>query len=168
MTGNAEVLRQHQAHKAAIMRIFGAGRREPPVNKIAPPVVIDTKPKHPAPKLVWVRQYNEHIIAFRRWQLAEETGREYVPRSERPDANAIIMEVLADFPGVTIDEIKGPRRQVRLVRPRQIAMYEVCKQRPDMSYPQIGRFFGGRDHTTCLHAVRKISQERGPARGNTC
>lgn len=131
---------------------------------LPPKVKVEEKPKT---KLVWVRQYNEHIIAYRRWQLAEEQGKEYMPMMERPDANAIIMAVLADFPDVTIDEIKGPRRQRRLIRPRQIAMYEVCRQRPDMSYPQVGRIFGGRDHTTCLHAVSKISAERGPIRGKS-
>lgn len=134
---------------------------------VVAPIAVPAPVKRPAVKLVWVRQYNDHVIAFRRWQLAQETGKEYVPMTERPDAHTIIMEVLSDFPGVTIDEIKGPRREKRIVRPRQIAIYEVCRQRPDMSYPQIGRLFGNRDHTTCLHAVRKISKERGPVRGHT-
>lgn len=133
--------------------------------RIAPPPLPPAPKAKPKVKFIWVRQYNDHVIAFRRWQLAEEQGKEYVPLTERPDVNAIIMEVLSGFPGVTIDDIKGPRRTKLFARPRQLAIYEVSRQRPDMSFPQIGRLFGGRDHTTCLHAVKKIEAERGAIRG---
>ena len=49
------------------------------------------------------------------------------------------------------------RRTRSVARPRQIAMY-LCKQLTTRSYPDIGRRFGGRDHTTVLHAVKKIDQ----------
>nr|WP_246800079.1 helix-turn-helix domain-containing protein [Rhizobium leguminosarum] len=66
------------------------------------------------------------------------------------------MEVLAHFKFITIKDLKGPRRETEVVRARQIAMYELHTQRDDLSYPGIGRIFGNRDHTTVLHAVRKI------------
>jgi hypothetical protein len=56
--------------------------------------------------------------------------------------------------GVTVADLSSPRRQACLVLARQIAMW-LCKQLlPLRSYPQIGREFGNRDHTTVLHAVR--------------
>jgi hypothetical protein len=68
----------------------------------------------------------------------------------------IVAEVLARFPGVTWDEVRGIRRTKPLLKPRKECMYEVSTQRPDLSLPAIGRIFGGRDHTTVLHSVRQI------------
>lgn len=79
----------------------------------------------------------------------------------RPVAE-IVADVLQNFPDVTWEEIKGIRRQRNLVIPRQLCMYEVARQRPDLSLPRIGEIFGGRDHTTILHAVRKM-RERNAA-----
>ena len=67
----------------------------------------------------------------------------------------IAAEVLQGFPGVTLDEIKGRHRAMLITVPRQLVMYEIARQLPSKSYPEIGRFFG-RDHTTVLHAVRKM------------
>ncbi|MBX4920977.1 hypothetical protein HJA76_14885 [Rhizobium bangladeshense] len=75
----------------------------------------------------------------------------------------IIAEVLEKFPGVTWADLKSRRRTRDIVYPRQLCMYEVHRQRKDMSYPAIGRLFGGRDHTTVLHAVRKIAAQVGEA-----
>ncbi len=51
-------------------------------------------------------------------------------------------------------------RSKHIVAARQEAMYRVRKERTDMSLPMIGRVFGGKDHTTILHAVRKIEAQR--------
>jgi chromosomal replication initiator protein len=51
------------------------------------------------------------------------------------------------------------RRPANIARPRQIAMY-LAKELTQKSLPEIGELFGGRDHTTVLHAVRKISADR--------
>lgn len=64
----------------------------------------------------------------------------------------IVTEVLKDFPGVTWEDILSPRRSRGLIQPRHACMRAVCAQRPDLSYPAIGRIFH-RDHTTVLHAV---------------
>jgi len=58
--------------------------------------------------------------------------------------------------GVTRDILHSPCKERRVARPRQIAMY-LCRELTDLSYPQIGRYFGGRDHTTVLSAYRRIS-----------
>jgi chromosomal replication initiator protein len=64
--------------------------------------------------------------------------------------------VIAHFPRVTLNDIKSARRTAIVVEPRQIAMY-LAKELTTRSLPDIGRRFGGRDHTTVLHAVRRIA-----------
>ena len=51
----------------------------------------------------------------------------------------------------------GPKRLRTIARPRQVAMY-LCKQLTSRSLPEIGRRFGGRDHTTIMHGIRKIDE----------
>jgi chromosomal replication initiator protein len=51
--------------------------------------------------------------------------------------------------------MSSPRRSINIARPRQIAMY-FCKDITSFSYPEIGKAFGGKDHTTVMHAVKKI------------
>ncbi|WP_275078418.1 helix-turn-helix domain-containing protein [Rhizobium sp. AC44/96] len=75
----------------------------------------------------------------------------------------ITMEVLVDYPGISVNDVRFGRRTRKVCEPRAVAMYEVKKQRPDLSYPAIGRWFGGRDHTTVLYSVRKIEAQRGEA-----
>lgn len=63
--------------------------------------------------------------------------------------------VLTKFPDVTMNDLKSPRRFKMITRARQIAMY-LAKDMTTRSYPDIGRRFGGRDHSTGIHAFRKI------------
>lgn len=58
---------------------------------------------------------------------------------------------------ISVDLIKGPRRDKPIFRARAQAMYEI-RQRTSQSYPAIGRFFGGRDHTTVIAAVKRYPQ----------
>lgn len=66
-----------------------------------------------------------------------------------------IQRAVANHYGFTRLELRSKRRTAAVARARQIAMY-VVKSTTPMSYPQIGRHFGGRDHSTILHGVRKI------------
>ena len=84
---------------------------------------------------------------------------ENVTEYRRP-VSEIIAEVLRDFPDVSWADVQGIRRTRHLITPRHRCMYEVYRQRPDLSLPTIGRVFGGRDHTTILNAVHKIKAER--------
>ena len=68
-----------------------------------------------------------------------------------------ITEEASDVFGVSIEDLRGPRRTRLVVTARQAAMY-VCRSLTEESLPSIGRSFGGRDHTTVLHAVRKIEK----------
>jgi chromosomal replication initiator protein len=56
-------------------------------------------------------------------------------------------------------ELKSRRRSKTLVHPRQIAMY-LCRELTDASYPEIGRQFGGKDHTTIIHACRQVAKAK--------
>ncbi len=68
---------------------------------------------------------------------------------------ATIMAATAEYFGITMEDICGSSRSRALVTARQIAMY-LCRELTDMSLPKIGQMFGGRDHTTVMHAVGKI------------
>ena len=74
----------------------------------------------------------------------------------RPITPALILERTSEMFGYPIDEIQGKSRRRPLVTARQISMY-VFRELTDLSYPAIAREFGGRDHTTVIHAVEKIS-----------
>jgi chromosomal replication initiator protein len=73
----------------------------------------------------------------------------------RPITPQFILEETADLFGFTVEEIISKHRQRPLVTARQIAMY-VMRELTELSYPNIARVFGGRDHTTVIHAVEKI------------
>ena len=66
-----------------------------------------------------------------------------------------IIAVVARFHGISVNDLKSDRRTANVVRPRQVAMY-LAKQLTLGSLPAIGRLLGDRDHTTVLHAVRRI------------
>jgi chromosomal replication initiator protein len=69
-----------------------------------------------------------------------------------------LTEIVCEFYAIDVVDLKGPRRQKELVRPRQILMY-LFKNELGMTFPVIGREIGGRDHTTAMHAVNKIEKE---------
>ena len=79
-------------------------------------------------------------------------------RQPRPITPALILEATSKMFGIPVEEITGKKRQRPLVAARQVAMY-VVRELTDLSYPAIAREFGGRDHTTVIHAVDKISTQ---------
>ena len=92
-------------------------------------------------------------------QLAEIVLRDLIPDSGASEITAsTIMGVTAEFFGVTMDELCGPGKTKALAQSRQIAMY-LCRELTDLSLPRIGQTFGGRDHTTVMHADKKIRNE---------
>jgi chromosomal replication initiator protein len=89
-------------------------------------------------------------------ELADEVIRDLVrPSDPRRIRVEDILRIVAKHYGVTRADLLSSRRTANVVRPRQIAMY-LAKTLTLRSLPEIGRRFGGRDHTTVLHAVRKI------------
>ena len=90
--------------------------------------------------------------------LAEVVLRDLIPEGgETQITSAAIMTHVADYFAVTVDDLCGQSRTHVLVTARQIAMY-LCRELTDLSLPKIGQLFGGRDHTTVMHADRKIRQ----------
>lgn len=68
-----------------------------------------------------------------------------------------IAELIAATYGLSVEELLGPARHKSVSHARQHAMW-LMRQQPHLSLPQIGRFLGGRDHTTILHGVRRYEQ----------
>jgi chromosomal replication initiator protein len=96
-------------------------------------------------------------------QLAEIVLRDLIPDSQTPEITApTIMAVTAEFFGVTMDDLCGPGKTKALAQARQIAMY-LCRELTDSSLPKIGQSFG-RDHTTVMHADKKIRKEMAERR----
>ncbi|MBM9476814.1 chromosomal replication initiator protein DnaA [Nakamurella flavida] len=76
---------------------------------------------------------------------------------------ATIMAVTAEYFGVSLDELCGPVKTKALASSRQIAMF-LCRELTDLTLPKIGATFGGRDHTTVMHAAKKIRAEMAERR----
>jgi chromosomal replication initiator protein len=93
--------------------------------------------------------------------LAEMVLKDLVGEANAPEINAAtIMAVTAEYFSVSLDDLVGVSRSRVLVAARQMAMY-LCRELTDLSLPKIGDQFGGRDHTTVMHADRKIRTQMG-------
>jgi chromosomal replication initiator protein len=96
--------------------------------------------------------------------LAEIVLRDLIPDSQVPEISASqIMAVTAEFFSVSLDDLCGPGKTKALAQARQISMY-LCRELTDLSLPKIGQTFGGRDHTTVMHAEKKIRKEMAERR----
>ena len=166
MQAQPELMRQHQAYKAVRERLF---------NRVKP-----------RPALAVLRDYDAHILAWRDWcdlkaQVKAVRTSSTISASFGPYASCAAMLVLDDdtdivitrrsmkdicldilqgFPGITLADIKGPRRTRAVVAARQECMYAIYTERADASFPMMGRYFH-RDHTSILHSVHKIKRLRG-------
>jgi hypothetical protein len=146
----AESLRAH--YKAVRRRVWTIPAREPaPVTAAAAP---------PAPK--------RRVIDVAQESLAERIARAHrmidwaiksnpLPETRRVISMKDIQRACAAHYEVPVSDILSERKTACVVRPRQVGMY-LAKELTPRSLPYIGREFGGRDHTTVLHAVRKIAR----------
>ena len=91
-------------------------------------------------------------------ELAEKIITEFKYESEKVISCDFIKETVAKYFSIEKDDLAGNKRSNDIAFPRQIAMY-LCREVANMSYPQIGIDFGGRDHSTVMHACRKIEKE---------
>jgi chromosomal replication initiator protein len=90
--------------------------------------------------------------------LAEIVLKDLIPREGGPEiTSATIIQQTATYFSLSVDDLCGTSRSRVLVNARQIAMY-LCRELTELSLPKIGQTFGGRDHTTVMHADRKIRQ----------
>lgn len=90
---------------------------------------------------------------------AKEALRDLLSAHKRQITIENIQKTVADYYRLKIADMHSKRRPANIAKPRQIAMY-LAKEMTQKSLPEIGSAFGGRDHTTVLHAVRKINKER--------
>ncbi len=91
-------------------------------------------------------------------ELAQEVLKDVFPQGEMPEISVEqIQETVVERFGMSMQELTGDRRSQQIVYPRQVAMY-LCRELTDSSLPKIGKKFGGRDHTTVIHATSKIAK----------
>ena len=92
-------------------------------------------------------------------EMAKTVLRDLIGDKKKIVAMDDIQEAVCTQFHVKMTELKSRRRSKTLVHPRQIAMY-LCRELTDASYPEIGRQFGGKDHTTIIHACRQVAKAR--------
>lgn len=91
-------------------------------------------------------------------ELAEKIINEFKVESEKVISCDFIQETVAKYFSINKDDLAGNKRSNDVAFPRQIAMY-LCREVANMSFPKIGEDFGNRDHSTVMHAYRKIEKE---------
>ena len=107
-------------------------------------------------KILAYSRFNQKEISI---LLAREALRDLLSIQNRQISVENIQKPVADYYKIKIADMYSKKRPASIARPRQIAMY-LAKELTQKSLPEIGELFGGRDHTTVLHAVRKIGGER--------
>jgi len=93
-------------------------------------------------------------------EMAREVLKNLIPDRNRSLTIEAIQKLVADHYNIKISDLKSPRRLRVLTVPRQIAMY-LCRKHVKSSFPELGMKFGGKDHSTVVHAVQKIEKLLG-------
>ena len=91
-------------------------------------------------------------------ELAENVINEFISKRDKVISSESIQDVVAKYFSIDKKEFSGDKRSNDIAFPRQIAMY-LCREVANMSFPQIGIDFGNRDHSTVMHAYKKIAKE---------
>ena len=107
-------------------------------------------------KILAYSRFNQKDISI---QLARDALKDLLSIQNRQISVENIQKTVADFYKIKVADMYSKKRPASIARPRQIAMF-LAKELTQKSLPEIGELFGGRDHTTVLHAVRKIAGER--------
>ena len=107
-------------------------------------------------KILAYSRFNQKDISI---QMARDALRDLLSIQNRQISVENIQKTVADYYKIKVADMYSKKRPASIARPRQIAMY-LAKELTQKSLPEIGELFGGRDHTTVLHAVRKIGGER--------
>ncbi|HEY3347054.1 MAG TPA: chromosomal replication initiator protein DnaA, partial [Nitrospirota bacterium] len=93
-------------------------------------------------------------------ELARTVLRDIITEKEKVMGPDEMIKIVADHFQIKVSELKSKKRTRNFVLPRQVAMY-LCRTVAGASLPEVGKFFGGKDHTTVLHACRQIEERRG-------
>ena len=107
-------------------------------------------------KILAYSRFNQKDISI---QLARDALKDLLSIQNRQISVENIQKTVADYYKIKVADMYSKKRPASIARPRQIAMF-LAKELTQKSLPEIGELFGGRDHTTVLHAVRKIAAER--------
>ena len=119
---------------------------------------IDTNIRELEGALIRVIAYSSLVNRDINTQLATEALKDIIPNSRpRKITVKVVQKFISEKYNVTIDEMLSRKRTKSIAYPRQIAMY-ISRELTDLSLPKIGQEFGGRDHTTVIHAHKKISE----------
>jgi chromosomal replication initiator protein len=91
--------------------------------------------------------------------LAKETLKDILPQADNRSSAAEIVKTVARHYGLKVTEIKSRNNSKQIAFPRQVAMY-LCKKLTELSYPEIGKQFNNKHHSTVMYAVDKVEQLR--------
>ena len=91
-------------------------------------------------------------------ELAENVINEFISKKEKVISSDFIQDVVSKYFSIDKKDLTGNKRSNDIARPRQIAMY-LCREVANMTFPQIGIDFGNKDHSTVMHAHKKIEKE---------
>ena len=92
-------------------------------------------------------------------ELAMETFQNVIPETTRKVTIELVQKIVCDHFKLRISDLKSKKRLRALTQPRQIAMF-LSRKKTTASFPEIGEKFGGKDHSTVMHAFKKIKKER--------
>lgn len=155
---HSPAIEMHNAHKARMARMAAAvARRE---RQVAAAMVEEEAEENRAQVQILEARLVDEIVTIEPWfyppaiKIADPVIEWHGPRMPKVEE---IQRKTAEHYGVKRFDIISQRRTANIVRPRQVAMY-LTKQLTLRSLPDIGRRFGGRDHTTVLHAVKKMER----------
>ena len=107
-------------------------------------------------KILAYSRFNQKEVSI---QLARDALRDLLSIQNRQISVENIQKTVADFYKIKVADMYSKKRPASIARPRQIAMF-LAKELTTRSLPDIGRRFGGRDHTTIIHGVRKVEELR--------
>jgi len=120
---------------------------------------IDTNIRELEGALIRVIAYSSLVNRDIDTQLATEALKDIIPNNRpRKITVKVVQKFIAERYNVTIDEMLSRKRTKSIAYPRQVAMY-MARELTELSLPKIGQEFGGRDHTTVIHAHKKISEQ---------
>ncbi len=91
-------------------------------------------------------------------QMAKDILKDILIEDNKEVTIEKIQKIVAEHFQLKISDLKSSKRLKNLVFPRQLAMY-ICRKMTDLSYPEIGSKFGGKDHSTIIHAIKKIDKK---------
>ena len=171
---HSELLRQHDAHKDRQLRMLKAANSNGEVERLHRQLrlanlkmeslqhELGSKIQEVKDLKIDLADAHARVLAQAKIICERDNEDELLVTEGRKPVREIVEEVLKDYPDTTIEDVIGLRRSRYLIEPRHKCYYEVWRQRPDLSFPQMAKFFR-RDHSSLCHGVDKY-RSKGNAR----